>query len=555
MNNEQIRAQLISILWSLKHAINKHPQGVGVLHHVHFMIMLKDEDYRQTVLREAAKAGVPEIKRLAEEALKINLPGKLVRGSGDTAKTISASHDPEVAETVSGDAVAAMGNPAQSGLNRRQVSYTLLTTVAVLVVFSGVVSAFNMWMAGQRVQYVSGSIMESVVWGPDTEYVLDGLVFVESGATLTIKPGTQVSGKPGSALIVTRDASINAQGSKTAPIVMTSAQPKGKRQRGDWGGVVLLGNAPINTGTGHIEGIDSDDPRGGFGGDAPSGSCGVLKYVRIEFAGYEISQDNELNGLTVGGCGSGTILSHIQVHMGLDDGIEFFGGTANLKYILISRPGDDGLDWDRGWQGKGQFIIVHQGPDDGDNGIEADNFVDDKDAQPRSSPILSNVTLIGSGNPEIAQRGLLLRRGTGGDLRNFLVTGFTSEALDVRDSQTVAISHKGRLNASGWVIADPSERFFSQEIGDDDDDGGFSEQGWIEDASKVNLVTAHQVLNGMVGLATVPDFTPPARSDAAKYHVPIPQDEFWDEGANYAGAVRPGERVSWLDGWTSYPLN
>jgi hypothetical protein len=410
-----------------------------------------------------------------------------------------------------------------------------------------------MWSSG--VKYVSGSINESVVWHPDTHYILNGLVFVESGATVTIKPGTTISGNPGSALVVTRDGSINAQGSKNAPIVMTSAQPVGERQRGDWGGLVLLGNAPVNTGTGHIEGIDSNDPRGGYGGNASTGSCGVLKYVRIEFAGYEISQDNELNGLTLGGCGSGTILSHIQVHMGLDDGIEFFGGTANLKYILISRPGDDGLDWDRGWQGKGQFIIVHQGPDDGDNGIEADNYKKDKDAKPRSNPSLSNVTLVGSGNPNIAQRGLLLRHGTGGDLRNFLITGFTTEALDVGDPETVALIETGDLIARGWVIASPAKRFFSQEAGDKDDDAGFSEKVWIESKSENSLLTSYKLLSGLEGLAEVPRFVPSVKSSASERHVSIPQGEFWDEGANYAGAIRPGERVSWLDAWTAYPLN
>jgi hypothetical protein len=241
--------------------------------------------------------------------------------------------------------------------------------------------------------------------------------------------------------------------------------------------------------------------------------------------------------------------------MGLDDGIEFFGGTANLKYALISRPGDDGLDWDRGWQGNGQFIIVHQGPNKGDNGIEADNFSKNKNATPRSGPTLSNVTLVGSGNPNIAQRGLLLRRGTGGDLRDFLVTGFTSEAFDIRDKETVALTRTGELNATGWVISTPSKHFFSLETKKKDDDAGFSEQAWILDPSKNNLLTNHQILAGFEGLAVVPHFAPSAQSAAAIHHVPIPQGEFWNEGANYAGAVRPSERTSWLDGWTAYPIN
>jgi hypothetical protein len=555
MNIEQQRAQLISTLWSLKNAISNYPEGIEVLKYVHFMSMLKDMDYRQTVLMAAAKSTVPQIRRLAEDALKIDLPGQLVRRSeGNATMAISAADHNGISrdERLQRDLATQAKKTGSVRWSKHRILYT---SVALLMVFSSVVSAFSLWLGSSNVEYVSGSITESVVWTPDRKYMLTGLVFVESEATLTIKPGTTITGTSGSALIITRDGSISAQGTKESPIVMTSAQAEGKRQRGDWGGLVLLGNAPVNTGAGHIEGIDPNDPRGGFGGNADAESCGVLKYVRIEFAGYEISQDNELNGLTIGGCGSGTILSHIQVHMGLDDGIEFFGGTANLKYVLISRPGDDGLDWDRGWQGKGQFIIVHQGPDKGDNAIEADNYKGDKNATPRSGPQLSNITLVGSGDRKIAQRGLLLRRGTGGDLRNFLLTGFTTEAVDIRDPETVALVETEELKASGWLIINPIKQFFSQEIGESDDDGGFLEQSWIESASNNNLLSGQQILRGLEGLAEVPSFIPLARSAASKQHVPILQGEFWDEGANYVGALRPGERVSWLEGWTDYPLN
>jgi hypothetical protein len=282
-------------------------------------------------------------------------------------------------------------------------------------------------------------------------------------------------------------------------------------------------------------------------------SCGVLKYLRVEFAGYEISQDNELNGLTLGGCGSGTIINHVQIHMGLDDGVEVFGGTVNLKHILISRPGDDGLDWDRGWQGNGQFIIVHQGPDDGDNAIEADNDITNPDALPRSRPTLSNITLVGSGNNTIAQRGLLLRRGTGGDLRNMLITGFSTEAMDIGDAATAALTGSGELKAQGWVIQNGDMRYFSDELDAQDDDLGFSEQDWILQTD--NKLTPREIILFANTPGQRPDFAPLPSSAASKIHVPVPQGEFWDEGANFAGAIRPGARVSWLDGWTAYPLN
>ncbi len=153
----------------------------------------------------------------------------------------------------------------------------------------------------------------------------------------------------------------------------------------------------------------------------------------------------------------------------------------------------------------------------------------------------------------MAQRGLLLRRGTGGDFRNFLVTGFTTEALDLGDEATASLTLSNQLTATGWVIQHPEKRYFSDELGSKDDDNGFSEQVWLNTAS--NLFTQLEVLNTKTSAAEIiPNFAPRSESAAALTHVPLPQDEFWDEGANYAGAIRPGDRVSWLDGWTAYPV-
>lgn len=555
MTNELTRAELISVIWSLKIAIGKKPGAVSGVDFIHFNSMLRDEDYRCDVLSAAARSGDAEVRRLAEQAQELNMPGQLVRRPDKqaAAKAEVAAPAAQPAQTEPAPQQSETPQDAPAPLRRPRIPRPAWAVVA-LTLFTGIAMGVGQWLGDQRLQVISGSIAENTVWDADHEYQLQGLVFVESGAILTVEPGTRVRGVPGSALVVTRDGRINAQGSRRAPIVFTSSKPVGQRKRGDWGGVVLLGNAPVNTGVGRIEGISEDDPRGGFGGGAAEESCGVLKYVRIEFAGYEISQDNELNGLTLGGCGRGTILDHVQVHKGLDDGIEFFGGTANLKHIVISHAGDDGLDWDRGWQGNGQFIIVQQGADDGDNGIEADNYSKDKDAQPRSAPTLSNVTLVGSGDPRIAQRGLLLRRGTGGDLRNFLVTDFTSEALDIRDKQTAQLLQTGELGLKGWLVARAKGEFFSVETGEGDDDGGLDEQSLFDAQSGNRLITG-RVLSEAAHAVVRPDFTPSSRSAAASGYVPVPQGEFWDEAANFIGAVRPGERVSWLEGWTDFPEN
>lgn len=532
------RARLVSVLWELKQEIKHHDASeTEGIHFVHFNTLLKDDHYRQQILEKAQQSQVEQIRILADQATKLNMSGSLVGyadqidGADDTGEApipkAKKSHWP----LYLGGAVISAG----------------------LVV--GLVSAKLPWLEQSERVEVTGSIYDQVLWKSNNQYYLNGLVFVESGSTLTIEKGTKIYGNPGSALIVTRDGSLNARGTREAPIVFTSSKQVGQRTRGDWGGIVLLGNAPVNTGTGRIEGVSEEDPRGIFGGDDANSSCGLLQYVRIEFAGYEISADNELNGLTLGGCGSGTVLRYVQVHMGLDDGIEFFGGTANLRNIVISRAGDDGLDWDRGWTGKGQFIIIHQSAEDGDNGIEADNYKKDNEAQPRSAPTLSNVTIVNSHNKDASQRGMTLRRGTGGDLRNFLITGSSKEMIDIRDVSTAQLTESGGLKFDSILFLDPATRgqFFESEVGEADDDGGFDENSFFSTRAANTEFSDKQLLSREAYDPVNPDFTPPAKSIAEENSAPIPQGEFWDEAANYRGAIRPGNRATWLDGWTAFP--
>ena len=146
-----------------------------------------------------------------------------------------------------------------------------------------------------------------------------------------------------------------ADGTPDAPIIMSSDAAIGSRARGQWGGLIINGSAPTNQGVTFGEG-----DTGAFGGNNPSDSSGTLRYVRLEFAGIEFSPDNELNGIAFQGVGSGTIVDHVQVHMNQDDGIEMFGGTVNLKYVLVTGARDDSFDWTDGWTGKGQFWVAQQ---------------------------------------------------------------------------------------------------------------------------------------------------------------------------------------------------
>ncbi len=422
------------------------------------------------------------------------------------------------------------------------------------------------WDLAPTEVHVTEGIFDDTVWTKETTYVLQDLIYVESGAELRIEPGTTVVGEEATALIVTRDATIHAKGTAAEPITFTSNRPAGERVPGDWGGLVLLGKAPTNDeGFNYIEGVE-DDPRVFYGGNDEYDSCGLLEYVRIQFAGFEIYQDNEINGLTLGGCGSATIMRNIQVHATVDDGIEFFGGTANLFNAVISNPGDDGLDWDRGWQGNVQFLIVTQKDDTevGDNGFEADNWEEDHDALPRSMPTIYNATLVGSGNPDAGHRGMTIRRGTGAEMRNFIVTGFPKESIDLRDVETVALlddgEGTGELSFDYMMfhdIGDGGNSWFSDEPVDpkdeDDDDGGYVEEDYFQ--GKAHIFFGQDPLLPAEAFDDVhPDFVPDLASPAMEGTTP-PQGEIWDDAADFMGAVRPGNTNPWYAGWTEFPAN
>jgi hypothetical protein len=403
---------------------------------------------------------------------------------------------------------------------------------------------------------VTEEITADTTWTADQPVELADLVFVTHNATLTIEAGTQILGDAGSALIITRGARLDAQGTAATPIVFTSSKTVGERQRGFWGGVVLLGSAPVNVGTGQIEGIDASDTRGAYGGTDSSSNCGTLRYVRVEFAGYTLGADNELNGLTVGGCGSGTTLDYIQIHMGEDDGIEFFGGNADLRHAVISRPADDGLDWDEGFSGRVQFLVVQQEAAVGDNGFEADNLETNNDATPRSQPTIYNATLIGGNDTAAAQRAMTLRRGTAGEIWDILMTGFGEGSIDIRDTATVNQIDQGNLSLGALLffhMGPDGSTYFPAETGDGDDDGGFDESAYFHDSNRDARFDQDPKLGACFNLDT-PNFIPAADSPAADGVVPI-SDGWFDTTADYIGAFQPGATSTWMDGWTSFPEN
>lgn len=263
-------------------------------------------------------------------------------------------------------------------------------------------------------------ISANTTWSSTNEYILNGKVYVDAPATLTIEPGTVIKGAYNadsllaSALVITRGAKINASGTATNPIVFTAQNG----QIGGWGGLVLLGSAPINRADQVIEGINPNSVPSGIdvyygGGGAGLGdsldNSGVLQYVRVEFAGAAIAEANELNAFTFGGVGKGTTLDHLQAYYGDDDSFEFFGGNVNAKYLVSTSPNDDNFDFDFGYTGKIQFAVATADPNaaysSDPNGIECDNDGSGSGATPFTHPVLSNLTIVGTSNGQIAEGG------------------------------------------------------------------------------------------------------------------------------------------------------
>lgn len=285
------------------------------------------------------------------------------------------------------------------------------------------------------------TITANTTWTANNKYLLKGFVYVPDGVTLTIEPGTVIKGdnKSKGTLIISRGAKIIAQGTADKPIVFTSNFPKGQRKAGDWGGLIILGKAPVNATEDKlkVEGgltVPAGTTLNQFGGDNAADNSGILKYVRVEFAGVEYSTDNEINGVTLGGVGSGTQISYVQVYRSGDDAFEWFGGTVNADHLVATGTWDDDFDTDNGFAGKVQFGIVQRNPAYRDksesNGFESDNDGNGTARTPQTKAVFSNITIIGpmngTGNTihEYFKHGAQIRRNSSQSIVNSLFVGF-----------------------------------------------------------------------------------------------------------------------------------
>jgi hypothetical protein len=343
---------------------------------------------------------------------------------------------------------------------------------------------------GPREATISSDITSNRTLYADTVYQLSGFIKVTNGATLTIQPGTKIIGDydiPGSSLFVLRGARIMAEGTAENPIVFTSERPFGQRQPGDWGGIIIVGNGITNRGAPtYIEGTGTgaENPLVDYsGGTDNNDNSGVLRYVRIEFAGFPTAPNEELNSLTMAAVGRGTTIEYVQVLLGLDDSFEWFGGAVDGRYFVSYESADDHFDASEGFVGRVQHMIAFQSirPEPRPNlaggaatdpqGIEndgcwAENCLGGNNntaAQPYTVPVFANFTLIGpppgAWETTGGNIGMMLRRGTGGLYVNGVVARYTRAAVSLRGEQTNERMQQGLLAVRNIYFTDNATIF------------------------------------------------------------------------------------------------
>ena len=297
---------------------------------------------------------------------------------------------------------------------------------------------------------LSGNINTTTTLTSDKVWTLKGYVYVTDGAKLIIQPGTTIISdiSEKGALCIERGAQIFAEGTSSKPIIFTSGKPVGERTPGDWGGIVILGRAKTNrTSEPTIEGGIGKP----YGGTNDLDNSGVLRYVRIEYAGIAAMPNSEINALTLGGVGSGTILENIQTIYANDDAFEFFGGTVNGKNLYAYATADDDFDFDFGYTGTITNGVAKRDPqfvDSGDagNGVECDNDGTGSTSTPYTHPKLFNMILVG---PNISTAlanhnlGLRFRRATQFTMKNSIVWGWMKGGLSLESNETAQFVKDG----------------------------------------------------------------------------------------------------------------
>jgi hypothetical protein len=384
-------------------------------------------------------------------------------------------------------------------------------------------------------------------------YIISGKTQVGSGrnagvGVLTIEPGTQLQGSGGAVdyLVVHAGSKIFANGTPAAPVVFTAPRDV----PGDWAGLVIAGNAVNNGCVGgtpcsfeadtevKFGGRDNPNPAGNLISDNAD-SSGALRYTQIRYAGKEIRANEELNALTLLGVGNGTVIDHVQVHAGKDDGFEMFGGSVNLRYVVGTAVEDDCLDFAEGYTGKIQFAYCKQTATASadSNGLESDNKPNAFDLLPRTQPTLANATFIGSAT---GNEGLRIRRGSGGNFFNIVASGFAQECLNFNDAATFTASGTAASPAATGVLTMKSSALGCTNNFEDSASEPFLVSAWYRgQAGNTDGAAAALGLSGRF---------PSANSILLGTGTAVPNDGFF-EAVPFKGAFE-GAHADWTQGWS-----
>jgi hypothetical protein len=395
----------------------------------------------------------------------------------------------------------------------------------------------------ERSCILSGTYTSNIRLTNDTTWILSGLVKIgtrnTAAAAITIDPGTRITGQGQTSdyLYVEPGSKIYANGLPYAPIVFTSPEDAAGQTPSpkDWGGIVVSGNAPTNCGATPCK--SEFDTTLEFGGANAAESSGVLRYVQARYAGYVFAEGKEVNAFTFQGVGSGTVAEYLQAYRGGDDGVEFFGGTNNVKHLVVTEGGDDGIDWDLGWSGKVQYALVVNGVGLGqDRGIEAANSPTNSDATPRAIPTLSNLTFIGNNEGSHA---IEFKQGSGGRIWNSVLSGFKTDCLFLTGAATYAAAGTPAALSGNTLVRNTFSNCTTNF-------GGDAAAPYTTEAF-FNANTGNSTANAQL-TGFLPAANSPVQTAAATVTVNGAKDDFFDV-VPYAGAFG-GPETNWTVGWT-----